>query len=121
MDDGPPSLNLNRRIAGYAIGDVIGVGAFGEYAIHLGCLRSNSLTTLRCRVRFGQSFKTGQVVAVKIVDELRLRESSASSLDREIDILRSVEHPNIVRVIEVIENVQYKGMSLCVSVCVFVA
>ena len=61
MDD-TLSLALQRHIGGYALGHVLGVGAFGE-------------------VRLGQHLESGDIVAVKIVAQ---DEGKASRLPNEV-------------------------------------
>ena len=64
---------------------VLGEGAFGKVQ--------------KCENR-----ATGEVRAVKIIDKLNLEESEKIRLKYEIDILKNLSHPNIVRLFEVYEN-----------------
>ena len=63
----------------------IGAGAFGQ-------------------VRKATKKATGEVRAVKIIDKLMLDDSEKVRLRYEIDILKNLVHPNIVRLFEVYEN-----------------
>ncbi|CAG9310252.1 unnamed protein product [Blepharisma stoltei] len=78
--------NENKFQEVYRIANVIGAGAFGEV-----------------RVCFHRD--TGAKRAVKIFrKDMMTNESSKANLDREIAILKSLDHPNIVRVYEFFED-----------------
>ena len=47
---------------------------------------------------------SGEVRAVKMIDKLQLDQQEKISLKYEIDILKNLTHPNIVRLYEVYEN-----------------
>lgn len=47
---------------------------------------------------------TGEIRAVKMIDKLMLDEQERIRLKYEIDILKNLTHPNIVRLYEVYEN-----------------
>ena len=64
---------------------VLGEGAFGKVQ--------------KCQHR-----TTGEVRAVKIIDKLSLEDAERIRLKYEIDILKNLNHPNIVRLFEVYEN-----------------
>ena len=68
----------------YQLGDCIGKGAFGT-------------------VYRGLNSKTGEVVALKQFDMERLSSDDLESLVTEIKILRELDHPNIVRYIDIIK------------------
>ena len=46
----------------------------------------------------------GEIRAVKIIDKLRLNDEDLIRLKYEIDILKNLNHPNIVRLYEIYEN-----------------
>jgi len=64
---------------------VLGEGAFG-------------------RVQKCQKKSTGEFRAVKIIDKLNMGDQERVRLKYEIDILKNLNHPNIVRLYEVYEN-----------------
>ena len=75
----------------YQVGGVIGVGTYGE-------------------VRYAVSIVTGERVAIKIVDLARFTRETAGLMRKEIAILRMLGgHPHCIRIIEVHENVPFKG------------
>ena len=47
---------------------------------------------------------SGEIRAVKMIDKLQLDQQEKISLKYEIDILKNLTHPNIVRLYEVYEN-----------------
>ena len=64
---------------------VLGQGAFGS-------------------VKRAKNKTTGEMRAVKMIDKLQLDEQERVRLKYEIDILKNLTHPNIVRLYEVYEN-----------------
>jgi serine/threonine protein kinase len=76
--------------AGYRLGAVIGIGTYGE-------------------VRYARHEATQQRVAIKIIDPSRFREETTQQLMKEIKILRMIDHPNCIRLIEIRENVSFRG------------
>ena len=56
-------------------------------------------------VRKCQRISDGQMFAVKSIDKSKLRRRA--SLDREIEILRTVHHPNIISLVDVFEDDKY--------------
>ena len=70
----------------YEVSDkVLGAGAFGM-------------------VKKATKRTSGEVRAVKMIDKLQLDQQEKISLKYEIDILKNVTHPNILRLYEVYEN-----------------
>lgn len=70
----------------YQIGRTIGKGTFGK-------------------VKLGTHTLTGEKVAVKILEKDRIKDSSdIERVSREIKILKQVNHPNIVKLYEIIET-----------------
>lgn len=51
--------------------------------------------------------KTGEVVAVKIIDRKEMQEDDEVALQSEIEILSSLEHPNVVKMYEVFDESDY--------------
>jgi serine/threonine protein kinase len=72
----------------YDLGKVLGTGNFAT-------------------VRLGTHRKTGELVAVKIIEKKRFAmqsDFSFASLQSEVEILRRMNHPNIIRVIDVFDS-----------------
>ena len=80
------SLNTNEIICEFIIKEKLGEGAFGS-------------------VRLGINKQTGEKVAIKILEKSRLtRNEDKIRLEREIEILKKLKHPNIVQLYSVIET-----------------
>lgn len=77
-------------VAGYEVGPVMGVGTYGE-------------------VRCCRDVVSNKRVAVKIIDLTRFSEESLTLLDREIRIMKLLDHKNCVKLLQVKENVAYCG------------
>jgi serine/threonine protein kinase len=77
-------------VAGFELGPVIGIGTYGE---------------VRCAVHV----KSRQHVAIKIVDLNRFEAETTAIMLKEIEILKSTNHPNCIRLLDVLENVSLKG------------
>jgi MAP/microtubule affinity-regulating kinase len=56
------------------------------------------------KVKLAKHLPTGRQVAIKIIDKTQLNQSSLQKLYREVRIMKMVDHPNIVRLYEVIET-----------------
>ncbi|KAK4523374.1 hypothetical protein GAYE_PCTG52G1268 [Galdieria yellowstonensis] len=69
----------------YSIGDVLGVGAFGTV-----------------RVAFDK--ESGEKVALKIIKKDSFKAKELEHLQREVEILRSMQHPNIVQTYDIFET-----------------
>ena len=65
--------------------DVIGEGALSE-------------------VRFGQDLNTGESVAVKVVEKEEISEEERKTVFNEAFLLRRLEHPSIVQLLETLED-----------------
>ncbi|XP_043077197.1 serine/threonine-protein kinase MARK2 isoform X1 [Puntigrus tetrazona] len=73
---------------------------------HIGCYRL--LKTIGkgnfAKVKLAKHVLTGKEVAVKIIDKTQLNSSSLQKLFREVRIMKLLNHPNIVKLFEVIET-----------------
>jgi len=58
-------------------------------------------------VKLGVHHKTGKRVAIKIVNREKLNESVLMKVEREITIMKLIEHPNVLRLYDVYENKKY--------------
>ncbi|KAK1792655.1 hypothetical protein P4O66_012591, partial [Electrophorus voltai] len=56
------------------------------------------------KVKLGRHVLTGREVAVKIIDKTQLNPTSLQKLFREVRIMKVLNHPNIVKLFEVIET-----------------
>jgi len=56
------------------------------------------------KVKLAKHVLTGKEVAIKIIDKKQLNPSSLQKLFREVRIMKTLDHPNIVKLYEVIEN-----------------
>ena len=89
--------NDNYQIGGYLIKNNLGEGTFGK-------------------VKLGIYIKTGEKVAIKIIDKRKLIEKNDQiHLKREIDLLQKLNHINIISVYEIFENIDnyYIVMEFC--------
>uniref|UniRef100_A0A670K080 BR serine/threonine kinase 1 n=1 Tax=Podarcis muralis TaxID=64176 RepID=A0A670K080_PODMU len=64
-------------------------------------------TGLNCLVKLGVHCITGQKVAIKIVNREKLSESVLMKVEREIAILKLIEHPHVLKLHDVYENKKY--------------
>jgi serine/threonine protein kinase len=58
-------------------------------------------------VKLGVHYKTNKKVAIKIVNREKLNESVLMKVEREITIMKLIEHPNVLRLYDVYENKKY--------------
>jgi len=85
---------MGKKIGKYELGATLGSGAFSK-------------------VKVGIDSETGQKWAVKIIDKEQLaREHMEEQLKREIAILKSLNHPNIVHLREVMQTANHIYMVL---------
>lgn len=74
------------KIEHYVLGKTLGIGAFGK-------------------VKIAKHELTGNDVAIKIINKKRMKNSNMSAkIKREIKLLRYFDHPNIIRLYEVLET-----------------
>ncbi|CBZ51225.1 putative CAM kinase, SNF1 family [Neospora caninum Liverpool] len=78
-----------RSMGQYTLGETIGEGTFGK-------------------VKLGIHVATQEQVAIKILEKSRIKEADdVERVVREIHILKTVRHPHIVRLLEIIETQQH--------------
>ncbi|KAL3653302.1 CBL-interacting serine/threonine-protein kinase 3 [Castilleja foliolosa] len=74
---------IKRRIGKYEVGRTIGEGTYAK-------------------VKFARNTETGQPVAIKILDkDAVLKHKMSEQIKREIEIMKLIKHPNVVRIDEV--------------------
>ncbi|XP_016123824.1 MAP/microtubule affinity-regulating kinase 3-like isoform X3 [Sinocyclocheilus grahami] len=56
------------------------------------------------KVKLARHILTGNEVAIKIIDKTQLNPTSLQKLSREVTIMKNLNHPNIVKLFEVIET-----------------
>jgi len=79
-------MSTSLKIEHYILGKTLGIGAFGK-------------------VKIAKHEFTGNDVAIKIINKKRMKNSNMSAkIKREIKLLRYFDHPNIIRLYEVLET-----------------
>ncbi|ONH99684.1 hypothetical protein PRUPE_6G043300 [Prunus persica] len=82
----PPRVPDNALFGKYELGKLLGCGAFAK-------------------VYHARNVRTGQSVAVKVINKKKLTGTSLmSNIKREITIMRRLRHPNIVKLYEVLAS-----------------
>lgn len=77
---------MKKNIGDFTIGNTIGQGTFGK-------------------VKKGTHLLSGQSVAIKILEKSKINNKKDIILvEREIKILKAVEHPNIIRLLQIYET-----------------
>ncbi|CAI9300981.1 unnamed protein product [Lactuca saligna] len=81
----PPPPAANSLFGKYELGRLLGCGAFAK-------------------VYLARDIVTGQSLAVKVINKQKITHNSSlmSNIEREIDIMRRLRHPNIVKLYEVL-------------------
>ena len=83
--------NNNALFGKYELGRLLGCGAFAK-------------------VYHARNVSTGQSVAIKIINKKKIAGTSLmSNIKREISIMRKLNHPNIVKLYEVLASKTKKG------------
>mmetsp|Transcript_28643 Transcript_28643/g.92219 ORF Transcript_28643/g.92219 Transcript_28643/m.92219 type:complete len:436 (-) Transcript_28643:226-1533(-) len=77
---------MRKTVGKYDIGRTLGEGTFGK-------------------VKFAVNTETGEEVAIKVLDKERIqKQSMGSQIKKEISIMKQLEHPNVVRLNEVLAS-----------------
>uniref|UniRef100_A0A061S7T9 non-specific serine/threonine protein kinase n=1 Tax=Tetraselmis sp. GSL018 TaxID=582737 RepID=A0A061S7T9_9CHLO len=80
----PPKFS--KRVGHYYLGRTLGEGTYAT-------------------VKYGEDIKTGEAVAIKILDKTRLvQDEMVGQIKREIAILKQIKHPNVVDLKEVMAS-----------------
>lgn len=97
----------------WIVGQTLGEGGFSKY-VRSSLALSNlyvccAVVMLCCRVKLGTHEQTSQKVALKILkkDKLSMDSSVAKQVQREIQAMEKVQHPNVIRLIEVDWDAKY--------------
>ena len=85
---GKAASSVTGTIGTFDLGAVIGVGAYAE-------------------VRFGYNRMTNFQTAVKVIQNEVKNTGMMSRLAREIEIMRSFDHPNVIRLLDVVQHPDY--------------
>ncbi|KAF2538404.1 hypothetical protein F2Q68_00022259, partial [Brassica cretica] len=77
---------VQRRVGKYEVGKTIGQGSFAK-------------------VRYAKNTETGESVALKILDKEKvLKNKMSEQIRREISTMKLINHPNVVRLYEVLAS-----------------
>ena len=83
VDQSDSMTDSKNMIAGlYDLGETIGEG---HYAV----------------VKLARHVFTGEKVAVKVIDKMKLDQSTGTQMMQEVRLMKLVQHPNVVRLYEV--------------------
>ena len=81
-----PTMPKNKTVGKYELGKVLGEGTFGK-------------------VQLGTHIDTGAKVAVKVLSKAKLQQQNmGSQIKKEISIMKLVNHPNVVNLVEVLAS-----------------
>ena len=111
-----------KMVGDWRLGQALGSGMSGQY-FSLLYVSARTLTRISGRVRIARSTITGQFAAIKLIKkpsedvkagttlsgrsqktDVRSQKSLREAADREIVILKLVEHPNVLRLLDVYET-----------------
>lgn len=88
----------HKRVGNYLLGRTLGEGSFAK-------------------VKEGMHVQTGEKVAIKVIDKKKAKDDSyvAKNMRREARLLQQINHPNVIKLLEVIEtdNSYYLVTELC--------
>lgn len=59
------------------------------------------------KVKLGTDVESGRTAALKFIDRSKLTERDCRSLEREVSAMRTLNHPNILKLHEAVESVKY--------------
>ncbi|VDN08487.1 unnamed protein product [Thelazia callipaeda] len=79
-------ISLGKRVGFYKIGQQLGSGSFSKVKIGIHCL-------------------TNEMVAMKIVDKMKMDQKAQKLLAREITTMELLHHPNIIRFFECLQTI----------------
>lgn len=82
------STKEKQKVGDYYLGDLLGRGAYGF-------------------VYKGLHATTGDFVAIKKVDKTRLNSKTTSSVTREVELLKKLDHPSILKIYECMDTEEY--------------
>ena len=104
------SIKLKFFLSFFQVGDSsssrVSSRRSGEEVPHIGKYRL--LKTIGkgnfAKVKLAKHIPTGKEVAIKIIDKTQLNPGSLQKLFREVRIMKTLDHPNIVKLFQVIET-----------------
>lgn len=91
---------LKFQVGQYVLGQTLGEGEFGKVKLGWPCKRNGT--------------KDDAQVAIKLIRRETIGHSPSrmNKIEREISVLRKVNHPNIVKCLEVVQTDKYIGIIL---------
>jgi serine/threonine protein kinase len=102
----------------FCTGEVLGKGTFGR--VYKGCLPSlfsfipqlsldsNLIYThIRCLVYLGFHKESGTIVAIKAINYINKPQTYKRALHREVDMMKYMNHPNIIRLYDAVKDEQH--------------
>ena len=63
-------------------------------------------------VMSGTNIKTGEKVAIKVITKKRMTQSELEMQRTEIEVLKIAQHPNIIKLIDIFENMEHLHLVL---------
>ena len=100
QDVSRPYTRSNDLVGRYVLGQTLGEGEFGK--VKLGWLSDDNIQ------------KRDVQVAIKLIrrESITASKSRLNKIEREINVLKRVQHPNIVQCYELVETDKYIGIIL---------